>query len=151
MLPAIPHVVAVLELATRSELRHHGGDRDPSLVAIATGIPVGTGLLYPPVWRHKTITHLEFMRVGVGPAHDPLKVLVQARQRPMVGDEHPTPDKGDHLQQFDSQWHRFGPRRFCHSSSLRSSCTTVASLAVPCTRSKRVEPGSEGTGLARGV
>src|SRR6516162_7735909 len=126
MLPAVPHVVAILEFAMRSELRHDGGDRDPSLVAIATGIPVGTGLLYPPIWRHQTVTHLEFMRVGVGPAHDPLKVLVQARQRPMVGDEHPTPDEGDHLQQFDSQWHRFVARRFRHSSSLRSNCTTVA-------------------------
>src|SRR5262249_47384843 len=122
MLPAIPHVVAGLEFATRSERRHHRGDRDPPPRAIATPIPVRTGLLYPPIWRHQTVTQLEFMRVGVGPAHDPLKVPVEARKRPMVGDEHPTPDERDHLKQFDSQWYRFGPRRFCHSISLGSSC-----------------------------
>src|SRR2546430_11191831 len=63
MLPAIPHVVAVLEFAMRSEFRRHGGDRDPPLVAIAAGIPVPTRPPYPPIPRPKTPAHLQIPRL----------------------------------------------------------------------------------------
>src|SRR5437763_7682847 len=86
MLPAIPHVVAVLEFAMRSEFRHHGGDRDPPLVAIAADILVHAGLLYPPVRRHQTRTHLEFVSVGVRPTHHPLQITVRSEER-RVGKE----------------------------------------------------------------
>src|SRR2546423_15342152 len=64
MLPAIPHVVAILEFAMRSEFRYHGGDRDPPLVAIAAGILVQAGLPPPPVPRPPARTHPAFVSVG---------------------------------------------------------------------------------------
>jgi hypothetical protein len=92
--------------------------------------------MYPPVRRHQTRTHLEFVRVGVRPAHDPLQIMVQARQRPMVGDEHPPPDEGDHLQQFDAQCHGFGRRRSCHDGLLQDlACPT---LVRPSSEQRRI-------------
>src|SRR6185437_10507659 len=118
MYPAVPHVVAILEFSPRPKLRHDDSDRDSTFVSIAVGFLLRPSLPDPPVWRNQARSDLEFMRVGVRPAHHPLQIVMQGRKRPIVRDEHPPPDERRDLLEFDAQCDGFGQRWFWHSLSF---------------------------------
>ena len=103
MLPAVSHVVTIFECTAGTQLRHDSGDRDPALVAIVAGIYIQADFMYSPVRRHHACPDLEFVRVRICPPHDPLQIVMQARQRPLIGNQHSPPDERRNVLQFDAQ------------------------------------------------
>ena len=103
VLPAIAHVVVVLELTAWAELRNHSGNGNAALIAVVAGFRIAVHFLDPPVRRNDTGADMKLVCMRVVPAHDPLQIAVQARERPLIRDDHASPDKRLHVAQFNAQ------------------------------------------------
>lgn len=60
---------------------------------------------------HHARANLEFMGMGIRPTPmTPLQIAMQARERPLIGYHHASPDQQEHVcQQLDTQCHRLWP------------------------------------------
>ena len=91
--PAVAHVIVVFEFASATQISDECPDGDAALVPIVCRVVIKANFLDPPFRRDNLASGVEFMRVRIRPPHDPLKIVVQTRKRPVIGHDDSPPDQ----------------------------------------------------------